>query len=217
MAIAQAAARRCTCPHGGSSPSSPRTGPVNGSLMIEDNPMSKSIIIAAAASALFFTAAPAFAQDASRATPGFNGPHGSATNLRDTPSSDPTAAHVKVFDGKTGADLGAAPTRNPSTAHHPAFNGPHGAASDLSDRPSSDPTAATAKPRPSSGVTKVGTGTLALGGGGTATPRHPAFNGPHGSASDLTDRPASDPTAATQIKRATLYGRKSGDDKRQDY
>jgi hypothetical protein len=66
--------------------------------------MSKTIIIAAA-SALFFTAAPALAQDASGATPGFNGPHGSATNLRDTPPSDPTAGHVKVFDGSTGAEL----------------------------------------------------------------------------------------------------------------
>jgi hypothetical protein len=81
--------------------------------------MSKPIIIAAVC-ALFFTAAPAFAQDAPCPAPGFNGPHGSATNLRDTPSSDPTAA---------------APGRRPG------FEGPHGSASNLRDTPSSDPTA----------------------------------------------------------------------------
>ena len=103
--------------------------------------MSKSIITTAAALALFVSAAPAFAQDAGCPAPGFNGPHGSATNLRDTPSSDPTAA---------------------------------------------------------------------------APGRHPGFEGPHGSATNLRDTPSSDPTAA-HIRRATLYGRKAGDDKRQDY
>ncbi|MES2443499.1 MAG: hypothetical protein V4574_11775 [Pseudomonadota bacterium] len=124
--------------------------------------MSKSIIVAAAVSA-FFLAAPAFAQDAGCPAPGFNGPHGSATNLRDTPSSDPTAA---------------APGRRPG------FEGPHGSATNLRDTPSSDPTAAHIRPatlygrkagddkrqdaqpapRPTGGLTKVGAGTLATTG-----------------------------------------------------
>ena len=70
-----------------------------------------------------------------------------------------------------------------------ALYDPHGSATSHRDRPSGDPTA--------------------------ARPHRPAFNGPHGSASDLTDRPPSDPTAR-HIPRATLYGRKAGDDKRQD-
>ena len=45
--------------------------------------------------------------------------------------------------------------------------------------------------------------------------RRPGFDGPHGSATDLRDTPSSDPTAR-HIPRATLYGRKAGDDKRQD-
>lgn len=104
--------------------------------------MSKSIIMTAAVAALFVIAAPAFAQDAGRPAAGFNGPHGSATNLRDTPSSDPTEANP---DG-----------------------------------------------------------------------RRPGFEGPHGSATNLRDAPSSDPTQAGVIRRATLYGRKAGDDKRQD-
>jgi len=117
--------------------------------------MSKSIIMTAAVVALFVTAAPAFAQDAGCPAPGFNGPHGSATNLRDTPSSDPTAA---------------APGR------HPGFEGPYGSATNLRDTPSSDPTAAHLRPAtlsmrksggggrpsaPSRGLNKVGAGTLA--------------------------------------------------------
>lgn len=64
--------------------------------------------------------------------PGFDGPHGSATNLRDRPSSDPTEAK---------------PTRRPG------FEGPHGSATNLRDRPSGDPTEA-------NGVVKHGAGTL---------------------------------------------------------
>lgn len=128
--------------------------------------MKKSIVIAAAASAFLFTAAPAFAQDAACAAPGhrdgFDGPHGSASNLRDAPSADPTAAR------------------------RPGFNGPHGSASDLRDAPRPEgrhiPRAtlygrkagddkrqdAQPAPRPSSGLTKVGTGTLTLAGSSTA-------------------------------------------------
>lgn len=68
-----------------------------------------------------------------------------------------------------------------------AVHDPHGSATSHRDRPSGDPTDA----------------------------RHPAFNGPHGSATNLRDTPSSDPTAR-HIPRATLYGRKAGDDKRQD-
>ncbi|MCW3848802.1 hypothetical protein OF829_16310 [Sphingomonas sp. LB-2] len=167
--------------------------------------MSKSIIIAAAVSALV-VAAPAFAQNndcaatagrghvkvfdgnngpissATASQPstvrgfyrtnlgreaaptsrgdGFDGPHGSASNLRDRPSSDPTEARPPCRDG---------------------FDGPHGSATNLRDRPSGDPTAG----------------------------RRPAFNGPHGSASDLRDRPSGDPTA---LGRPVLHGRKAGAD-----
>jgi hypothetical protein len=114
--------------------------------------MSKSII-AAAAFALLVTAAPAFAQDAACPAKGFDGPHGSATNLRDTPSSDPTAANPGRPKG---------------------FDGPHGSATNLRDAPRKDETAGMLLPaiqkvreaanRSRSGVTKAGTGTLVLAG-----------------------------------------------------
>ena len=108
------------------------------------------IIITAAASALFFTAAPAFAQDAGCRAPGFNGPHGSATILRDRPSSDPTQAapgRRPGFEGPHGSasNLRDRPSSDPTEAapgRRPGFEGPHGSASNLRDRPSSDPTAA---------------------------------------------------------------------------
>lgn len=166
--------------------------------------MTKSIIITAAASAFLF-AAPAFAQDAGH-HPAFNGPHGSASDLTDRPPSDPTAAH------------------------HPAFKGPHGSASDLTDRPPSDPTAVRGQYRqllgrdPQSsaaqGHVKVFNGTTgsdvrsaSQGSAEGAKPgRRPGFEGPHGSATNLTDTPRE----AQGARRATLYGRKAGDDKRSD-
>lgn len=170
--------------------------------------MSKSIIIAAAVSAIFI-AAPAFAQDscpgataghvkvfdgndgpirsfaptrnAPGRTPGFEGPHGSATNLRDTPSSDPTAGRGHGFDGPNGSASNLRDAPRPNARHipdakvscrktggdgaapgrHPGFEGPHGSATNLRDTPSSDPTASRRPAtRPSRGVTKVGAGTL---------------------------------------------------------
>jgi hypothetical protein len=114
--------------------------------------MSKSII-AAAAFALLVTAAPAFAQDAPCPAKGFDGPHGSATNLRDKPGSDPTAAKPSRPKG---------------------FDGPHGSATNLRDAPRKGETTAMLLPaiqkvreagnRSRSGLTKTGPGTLVLSG-----------------------------------------------------
>lgn len=149
--------------------------------------MSKFITIAAAPALLF--AAPAFAQDAGRpethgATTGQGAYHGPAAGVLTTGAQDAAGGHVKVFDGKTGAELRSAAA--PTPTHNPAFNGPHGSASDLTDRPPSDPTAGRATlygrkagddkrqdydrpaPRPTGGLTKVGTGTLQTTAAGRA-------------------------------------------------
>ncbi|MEG3151956.1 hypothetical protein U1769_18860 [Sphingomonas sp. ZT3P38] len=78
--------------------------------------MSKSIIIAAAVSAVIVTT-PAFAQDrgkpAGTQSTGFGGRNGSATTLRDAPRRD-TATQSSGFGGRNGSatDLRDAPRRD---------------------------------------------------------------------------------------------------------
>jgi uncharacterized protein YdeI (BOF family) len=115
--------------------------------------MQKPIIAAAAVSAFFLFATPAFAQDGCPA---------------------PAAGHVKVFDGRSG-EISAAQQPTQSGG----MNGRNGSATDLRDapRPQED---STIKPATlfgrkagddkrqdaqpaSTGLRKVGTGTLAVG------------------------------------------------------
>lgn len=166
--------------------------------------MSKFFIIAAAASAVF-AAAPAFAQDSCGGSAtaghvkvfdgaggppirsvqpttrrnGFDGPHGSATNLRDTPSSDPTAGRGHGFDGPNGSASNLRDAPRPAR-HIPdakvscrktggdgatAGNIPHeirssGVLKPLAGQQSSDDGA-------TGGITKVGAGTLRASEPGT--------------------------------------------------
>ncbi len=99
----------------------------------------------------------------------------------------PTAANGHV-KVFDGKTFAATDPTGAAPGRRPGFDGPHGSATNLRDRPSSDPTEA-------------------------APTRRPGFEGPHGSATNLRDRPSDDPTA---FKKATLYGRKAGDDKRTD-
>jgi hypothetical protein len=172
--------------------------------------MPKFIIIVAAPAFLFAT--PAFAQSAP-ASVGTTVPAPATINLG-SPGKVDAARQTRrhpAFNGPHGSasDLTDRPPSDPTAARHPAFNGPHGSASDLTDRPPSDPTAAR-------GHVKVFDG--ATGGplrNAPAATRRPGFDGPHGSATNLRDTPSSDPTAG-HIATPTLYGRKAGDDQRQD-
>lgn len=192
--------------------------------------MSKAIVIAAA-SALFFTAAPAVAQDARCPAPqaaGLDSRPGSGV-LRHAPSQ-PAASRGPGFDGPRGSasDLTDRPPSDPTAACRPAFHGPHGSASDLADRPPSDPTASATtgyyrqrlgrQPDPAAAPSHVkvfsGNTGAELQGAPQAT-RRPGFDGPHGSATNLRDAPPSDPTAS-HLRQATLTSRKAGDDKHGD-